>query len=44
MSLYLLLNRGTPFGSEAWVLRTAQRLGLEASLNPCGRLRTRTEK
>lgn len=26
------VNRGTPFGSEPWVQRTARRLGLEASL------------
>ncbi|MCP9469897.1 MAG: transposase [Nitrospira sp.] len=34
------VNRGTPFGSEPWVQRTARRLGLEASLNPRGRPRT----
>lgn len=38
------VNRGTPFGSKAWVRRTARRLGLEASLNPRGRPRPRTEK
>jgi putative transposase len=38
------VNRGTPFGSEFWVLRTARRLGLEASLHPRGRPRTRREK
>jgi putative transposase len=38
------VNRGTPFGSEAWVTRTARRLGLEASLNPRGRPRARPEK
>lgn len=38
------VNRGTPFGKEAWVQRTAQRLGLEASVNPRGRPRSRTEK
>lgn len=37
-------NRGTPFGRAAWVRRTARRLGLEASLNPRGRPRTRSEK
>ena len=29
--------RGTPFGSEAWVERTAKRLGLEFTLRPRGR-------
>lgn len=38
------VNRGTPFGKEGWVQRTARRLGLEASLNPRGRPRTRSEK
>jgi putative transposase len=33
------IRRGTPFGSEAWVRRTASRLGLEASLRPRGRPR-----
>ena len=31
------LARGVPFGSEAWVQRTAQRLGLEHTLRPRGR-------
>lgn len=38
------VNRGTPFGSQSWVQRTARRLGLEASLHPRGRPRTRSEK
>lgn len=38
------VNRGTPFGEAAWARRTAKRLGLEASLNPRGRPRTRAEK
>jgi hypothetical protein len=29
--------RGTPFGEEGWVVRTAQRLGLESTLHPRGR-------
>jgi putative transposase len=33
------VNRGTPFGSEAWTAQTARRLGLEASLRPRGRPR-----
>jgi putative transposase len=33
--------RGTPFGSEAWVQQTAERLGLEATLRPRGRPRKR---
>src|SRR5208283_4606132 len=31
--------RGSPFGEESWVERTAKRLGLEASLRPQGRPR-----
>ncbi len=38
------VNRGTPFGSEPWAQRTARWLGLEASLNPRGRPRTRSKK
>lgn len=38
------VNCGTPFSSKAWGHRTARRVGLEASLNPRGRLRTRSEK
>jgi putative transposase len=38
------VNRGTPFGRELWVLRTARRLGLETSLHQRGRPRTRREK
>jgi len=33
------VNRGTPFGSPAWVTRTVKRLGLESSLRPRGRPR-----
>ena len=33
------VNRGTPYGSADWVLRTAIQLGLEASLRPRGRPR-----
>ena len=29
--------RGTPFGEEGWVVRTARRLGLESTLHPRGR-------
>ena len=36
-SLRRSVNRGTPFGTEAWTRRTAARLGLEASLRPRGR-------
>lgn len=35
------VNRGTPFGSESWVKRTAQRLDLESTLRPRGRPRKR---
>ena len=31
------VNRGTPFGSESWMIATAARLGLDASLRPLGR-------
>ncbi len=30
-------QRGRPFGSEAWVVRMAKRLGLESTLHPRGR-------
>ena len=33
------LNRGRPFGSDAWVQHTSQRLGLESTLRPRGRPR-----
>ena len=33
------IERGAPFGSEAWKKRAAKRLGLEASLHPRGRPR-----
>ena len=33
------VNRGTPYGSPDWVVRTAIQLGLEASLRPRGRPR-----
>ncbi|MGH7254210.1 MAG: REP-associated tyrosine transposase [Nitrospirales bacterium] len=42
--LRLSVNRGRPFGAEAWVQRTARRLGLETSLNPRGRPRTQAKK
>jgi putative transposase len=31
------VNCGTPFDTEAWTRRMANRLGLEASLRPSGR-------
>jgi len=31
------VQRGRPFGNEAWVLRTAKRFGLESTLRPRGR-------
>ena len=37
------VNRGSPFGSEAWVDRIARRLDLEITMRPRGRPRT-TEK
>jgi len=33
------VNRGRPWGSPAWVARTAERLGLQATLRPRGRPR-----
>jgi putative transposase len=36
-SLRRRVNRGTPFGTETWARRMAERLGLEASLRPRGR-------
>jgi putative transposase len=33
------VNRGTPFGAAAWVVRTAEQLGLQATLRPRGRPR-----
>jgi putative transposase len=38
------LARGTPFGNERWTRRIAERLGLESTLRPRGRPRTRAEK
>jgi putative transposase len=37
------VNRGTPYGGAAWVGRTAERLGLEHTLRPRGRPRTRPD-
>jgi putative transposase len=31
------VDRGTPYGSPAWVEKTAQRLGLQSTLHPRGR-------
>jgi putative transposase len=33
------VQRGTPFGSEAWVSATAKRLGLRSTLRGLGRRR-----
>ena len=38
------VNRGTPYGSAAWVERTAKRLGLESTLRPRGRPRKKTDR
>jgi putative transposase len=38
------VNRGTPFGDTVWVAATAQYLGLESSVRPQGRPRSRGEK
>jgi len=33
------VRRGRPYGDEEWVMRTAEQLGLSASLRPPGRPR-----
>ncbi len=38
------LSRGRPFGTDAWVRRTAKKLGLESALRPRGRPRKRKTK
>lgn len=38
------VNRGTPFGNENWLHRTAARLGLEATVRPRGRPRKSPRK
>jgi putative transposase len=38
------VKRGTPFGSEAWVARTVEEMGLESTLRPQGRPRKTTSK
>jgi putative transposase len=38
------VNRGTPFGDDAWVLKTAKKLGLMPSLRPRGRPRKTMKK
>ena len=35
--------RGTPFGSQGWMQRTARRLGLESTLRPRGRPRKKRQ-
>ena len=35
------VNRGAPYGSPAWMQRTAARLGLQSTLRPRGRPRKR---
>jgi len=37
------VQRGTPFGSERWVRRSALRLDLDATLRPRGRPRLKKE-
>lgn len=36
------INRGRPYGGEAWITRTAKRLGLESTLRTIGRPRKGT--
>ncbi len=33
------VNRGTPYGSEEWMIRTASAMGLQGTLRPRGRPR-----
>lgn len=35
--------RGTPFGCESWIMKTAERFGLESTIRPRGRPRQSTE-
>src|SRR5579863_6845492 len=35
------VNRGQPFGPESWVERCVRKLGLESTIRPRGRPRTR---
>jgi hypothetical protein len=37
------VQRGTPFGSDRWVRRSALRLDLDATLNPRDRHRVKKE-
>jgi putative transposase len=43
LALWRSVDRGSPFGEEAWMERTAARLGLESSLRPRGRPRKAAE-
>jgi REP-associated tyrosine transposase len=38
------IQRGTPFGSEAWTRRASRQLGLESTLRPRGRPRKEAQK
>jgi len=38
------VQRGTPWGSQAWVRQTTKRLGLESTLRPPGRPRAKTHR
>jgi putative transposase len=38
------INRGSPFGSEGWVTKTAAEMGLESTLRPRGRPRKRPRR
>ncbi|MFH0963445.1 MAG: transposase [Planctomycetota bacterium] len=40
-ALRRIVNRGTPFGDPTWQSRTAKRLGLESTLRPRGRPRSK---
>jgi len=41
--LRVSVQKGRPFGAEAWVARTAKRLGLESTLRGPGRPREETK-
>ena len=44
LALRRSVERGTPFGSEHWVVKTATELGLQSTLRPRGRPRKKTSE
>lgn len=43
-ALRLAVTRGTPYGQDGWVAKTAKRLGLETTLRPRGRPRKTSDE